>query len=128
MTCASEPSRARRLKQLTHEVHETLDRSIMAAASFDTLPGYVRFVEVQYRFHRDIAAIYADPALSTLLPGLAARCRLELIETDLTAMAPDLDLPNLEQRYRVRGLPEPEASRRMATTRWADQYAPSLLS
>ncbi|NWM59945.1 biliverdin-producing heme oxygenase, partial [Escherichia coli] len=78
-----EPSRARRLKQLTHEVHETLDRSIMAAASFDTLPGYVRFVEVQYRFHRDIAAIYADPALSTLLPGLAARCRLELIETDL---------------------------------------------
>lgn len=83
MTCATEPSRAKRLKQLTHEVHETLDRSIMAAASFDTLPGYVRFVGVQYRFHRDIAAIYADPALSTLLPGLATRCRLELIEADL---------------------------------------------
>lgn len=82
MTCIIEPSRAKRLKQLTHEVHEVLDRSIMAAASFETLPGYVRFVEVQYRFHHDIAALHADPALSAVLPGLAERGRLALVEAD----------------------------------------------
>lgn len=82
MTRIIEPSRAKRLKQLTHEVHEVLDRSIMAAASFETLPGYVRFVEVQYRFHHDIAALYADPILSALLPGLAERGRIALVEAD----------------------------------------------
>ncbi len=82
MTRIIEPSRAKRLKQLTREVHEVLDRSIMAAASFETLPGYVRFVEVQYRFHHDIAALYIDPVLSTLLPGLAERSRVALVEAD----------------------------------------------
>lgn len=82
MTRIIEPSRAKRLKQLTNEVHEVLDRSIMAAASFETLPGYVRFVEVQYRFHYDIAALYADPVLSALLPGLVERGRIALVEAD----------------------------------------------
>lgn len=90
MTRIAEPSRAKRLKQLTHEVHEILDRSIMAAASFDTLPGYVRFAEVQYRFHHDIAALYADPVLSALLPGLAERGRLALIEADLVDLGQPL--------------------------------------
>jgi heme oxygenase len=89
MTRIADPSRARRLKKLTHEVHEVLDRSIMAAASFETLAGYVRFVEVQYRFHHDIAALYADPVLSVLLPGLAERGRLALIAADFA----DLDRP-----------------------------------
>lgn len=87
MTRVVESSRAKRLKQLTHEVHEILDHSIMAAASFETLSGYVRFVEVQYRFHRDIAALYADPVLSTLLPGLSERNRLALIETDFADLS-----------------------------------------
>lgn len=90
MTRIIEPSRAKRLKQVTHEVHEILDRSIMAAASFETLNGYIRFAEVQYRFHRDIAALYADPVLSALLPGLAERGRLALIEADLTDLGQPL--------------------------------------
>ena len=90
MTDIIEPSRAKRLKERTHEVHEVLDRSIMAAASFETLAGYVRFVEVQYRFHRDIAALYADPILSALLPGLAERGRLTQIETDLADLGQSL--------------------------------------
>lgn len=77
------PSRAKRLKSLTHETHERLDRSIMAAASFDSLDGYARFAGIQYRFHRDIDALYDDPALQALLPGLADRRRLGLIEADL---------------------------------------------
>jgi heme oxygenase len=84
-----EPSRARRLKALTHETHDRLDTSIMAAASFATVEGYGRFVTVQYLFHRDIDALYDDALLQALLPGLLERRRLPLIAADLT----DLGLP-----------------------------------
>lgn len=83
------PSRAKRLKALTHETHDRLDKSIMAAASFATVEGYGRFVTVQYLFHRDIDALYDNAALQALLPGLMERRRLPLIAADLA----DLDLP-----------------------------------
>ncbi|RIV82247.1 biliverdin-producing heme oxygenase [Aurantiacibacter xanthus] len=84
-----EPSRAKRLKALTRETHDRLDKSIMAAASFATVEGYGRFVTVQYLFHRDIDALYDNTALQVLLPGLMERRRLPLIAADLT----DLGLP-----------------------------------
>jgi heme oxygenase len=84
-----EPSRARRLKAMTHDTHEKLDRAIMQAASFASLEGYGRFVRMQYRFHRDIHALYDDARLQALLPGLAARRRMEVIARDLA----DLGLP-----------------------------------
>lgn len=77
------PSRAKRLKAQTHETHERLDKSIMAAASFASLEGYARFVRMQYRFHRDIAALYDDARLQSLFPGLSERQRLGLIAADL---------------------------------------------
>ncbi len=76
-------SRALRLKTLTHATHDRLDTSIMAAASFDDVDSYARFVEVQYLFHRDIHALYDDAVLQALLPGLAERRRLDLIAADL---------------------------------------------
>lgn len=75
--------RSKRLKALTHQTHDRLDRSIMSAASFASVTGYALFVEVQYLFHRDIKALYDVPALQALLPGLAARRRLALIAADL---------------------------------------------
>ncbi|HKY82804.1 biliverdin-producing heme oxygenase [Novosphingobium mathurense] len=78
-----EPSRAKRLKALTHETHDRLDKSIVAAASFATVEGYGRFVTVQYLFHRDIDALYDNAALQALLPGLLERRRLPLIAADL---------------------------------------------
>lgn len=44
---------------------------------------------MQYRFHRDIEALYANATLQKILPDLANRCRLNLIEVDIT----DIDLP-----------------------------------
>lgn len=78
--------RSRRLKTMTHGVHDQLDRSIMEASSFDSLQGYARFVAMQRVFHRDIDALYGDAALEALLPGLSGRRRLSLIETDLSDM------------------------------------------
>ncbi|MFC4256273.1 biliverdin-producing heme oxygenase [Altererythrobacter xixiisoli] len=87
MTDVCETSLSKRLKAQTHDTHDKLDKSIMSAASFDSVDGYVRFAEVQYLFHRDIDALYDVPALQNALPGLADRRRLALISADLT----DLD-------------------------------------
>lgn len=85
-------SRAKRLKALTHETHDQLDKSIMSAASFASVENYGRFVTVQYLFHRDIDALYGNAVLQALLPGLAERRRLPLIAADLTDLA--LPLPD----------------------------------
>lgn len=90
----NDESRAKRLKALTHEAHDDVDRSIMSAASFASLDRYGRFLAVQYLFHRDIDALYGEARLQELLPGLAERRRLGLIAADLGdlgAEAPETD-------------------------------------
>jgi hypothetical protein len=44
---------------------------------------------MQWGFHQTVAPLYADPALQALLPGLATRARLALVEQDMA----DLGLP-----------------------------------
>lgn len=90
LDAASDLPRSKRLKVLTHETHDALDTSIMSAASFDSVEGYARFVEVQYLFHRDIHALYDDAALQALLPELIQRRRLSLITADLVDLERDL--------------------------------------
>lgn len=75
--------RAKRLKAHTHEVHEALDRRIMAGDPFADRARYCRFLAVQHAFHRDIDALYSNPALDALLPDLAGRRRLPQIEQDI---------------------------------------------
>jgi len=83
ITATVSESLSKRLKGLTHETHDRLDKSIMAATSFVSVEGYARFAGVQYLFHRDIHALYDDAALQALLPGLAERRRMDLIAGDL---------------------------------------------
>ncbi len=77
------PTLVQSLRAGTHDMHDRLDKAIMAADPFSSLPGYTRFVEMQYLFHRDIAALYDSEALQYVLPGLAERQRLDLIAADL---------------------------------------------
>lgn len=84
-------SRCRRLKAATSEVHERLDQRIMAASPFADRDRYGRFLRVQLRFHRDIDGLYQDPGLATLLPELAGRRRLPLIEQDLADLGLDAE-------------------------------------
>lgn len=92
MTDTIDLPRSRRLKALTHEIHDRLDKSIMEASSFDSLEGYGRFAGVQWTFHRDIDALYDDAGLITLLPGLADRRRMALIAADLADLGRALPL------------------------------------
>lgn len=96
MTELIDLSRSKRLKALTHDTHDRLDKSIMEASSFDTLEGYGRFAGVQWTFHRDIDALYDNARLIALLPGLAERRRLGLIAQDLADLGlsePLVDAP-----------------------------------
>lgn len=76
-------SRAKRLKAATHDAHDKLDKRIMAGAPFQDRARYGLFVQVQYHFHNDIDALYQQPALNALLPGLQELRRLPLIAQDL---------------------------------------------
>ncbi|PSJ59158.1 biliverdin-producing heme oxygenase [Kumtagia ephedrae] len=82
-----ELSRAKRLKAATHDTHERLDKSIMAGEPFASRERYGLFVKVQHQFHRDIDALYVNPVFDRLLPDLAGRRRLGLIEQDLADLA-----------------------------------------
>jgi heme oxygenase len=89
MTEATTASRARALKAQTANTHDRLDKAIMAGAPFADRARYGLFLAVQQPFHRDIDALYDDPRLIALLPGLGERRRLGQIESDLA----DLGLP-----------------------------------
>jgi len=84
-----EASRAKRLKAATNDTHDRLDKRIMAAEPFASVENYGRFLNVQYQFHRDIDALYANAQLAALLPDLAERRRLGQIRQDIE----DLGLP-----------------------------------
>lgn len=91
-----EDSRAKQLKSITNAVHEGVDRSIMSAASFASIDRYKRFLAIQYLFHRDVAALYAEPQLLAAFPDLAQRCRLPLVMADMEDLgvaAPDAGSP-----------------------------------
>ena len=86
-------SRAKKLRATTQEAHEALDSGIMVSGAFRSVAGYGDFARIQHAFHRDIVAVYTDPAVQALIPRLATRCRLPLVEADLA----DLGLEPLPQ-------------------------------
>ncbi|MBO0906072.1 biliverdin-producing heme oxygenase [Jiella sonneratiae] len=75
--------RSKRLKQATGAIHERLDRQMMAASPFSSRERYVRYLRLQYLFHREVAPLYRDPGLAGIFPDLAQRRRLELVAADL---------------------------------------------
>lgn len=99
-------SRSQQLKAATHSTHDSLDKRVMAADIFANRDSFARFLRVQYRFHRDIDALYSHPGLLALIPDLGERRRLAKIALDLQdlgsevpasstpAVAADIALPN----------------------------------
>jgi heme oxygenase len=76
-------TRIQRLKAQTTGTHETLDTRIMGAEPFANRERYALFLDVQHRFHADVAPLYASVELNQMLPGLAERCRLEALRHDI---------------------------------------------
>lgn len=88
-----EATRSQRLKAATRDSHGALDKRIMAGDIFASRALFAKFLRVQYRFHRDIDALYGNPALEALLPDLDERRRLPLIARDLADLEQTLPLP-----------------------------------
>ncbi len=86
-------TRSQRLKAATRDSHGALDKRIMAGDIFASRDLFAKFLRVQYRFHRDIDALYGNPALDALLPDLDERRRLPLIARDLADLEQTLPLP-----------------------------------
>ncbi|MEG1678708.1 MAG: biliverdin-producing heme oxygenase [Stenotrophomonas sp.] len=83
-------SRSQQLKAATHNTHDSLDKRVMAADIFASRDSFARFLRVQYRFHRDIDALYAHQGLLALIPDLAERRRLPKIARDLQDLGSDI--------------------------------------
>lgn len=81
-TNVEQPSLAKRLKAASAAVHDEVDHAVMAARPFASREAYGRFLRFQYRLHRRVEPLYADPALQPVLPDLAERSRLEALEQD----------------------------------------------
>jgi heme oxygenase len=64
----------------------------MGAEPFANRERYALFLDVQHRFHADVAPLYASAELNQMLPGLAERCRLEALRHDIADLggAPEL--------------------------------------
>ncbi len=101
MTNVREETLIQTLRAATRDAHDRLDRSITAAAAFQTLAGYQQFAQVQYLFHRDIDALYGWPGLAALLPDLAGRRRLDLIAADLNDLGAELPADDRPPRFRA---------------------------
>lgn len=93
-----ESSRARRLKTTSSEVHDSLDRTIMAADPFASTSRYAQFVQIQHAFHSDISALYQVPELQAFIPDLAERCRHPHTLQDLLDLE-TTPLPNQAEPY-----------------------------
>lgn len=85
------------LRSASQAGHGLLDQRLMAAQPFASRDRYAQFLQVQYRFHRDVAALFDNPELNRLLPGLAGRQRLNAVIQDLSdldqALPQNLDAP-----------------------------------
>jgi len=86
-------TRSQRLKTATRHSHGALDARIMAGDIFASRDHFARFLRVQFRFHRDVDALYGSPALDALLPDLAERRRLDQVAQDLQDLEQAVPVP-----------------------------------
>ncbi|MDP2699346.1 biliverdin-producing heme oxygenase [Thalassospira sp.] len=83
LECAELPPRVARLKQETTSNHQKIDDMVMAMDPFASRANYIRFLTMQYRFHRAMKPLYDAPDLNVQLPGLVARARFDAVSADL---------------------------------------------
>ncbi|PWF21475.1 biliverdin-producing heme oxygenase [Corticimicrobacter populi] len=86
-------TRAKRLKALTHGTHDALDNRLSSFHPFESREHYAAFLQMQYRFHRDVDALFDHPELNRLLPGLQQRRRLQQVEQDMRDLG--IEIPAL---------------------------------
>ncbi|RWR06846.1 biliverdin-producing heme oxygenase [Paenirhodobacter populi] len=105
MTQTATLTRAEALRAATHDAHERLDRTIMAAKPFDSVENYGRFAAMQYSLHHHTAPLYARADLADHIADLPALSRFSAVTQDLADLGVALPHPGAP----VGDLPLPEA-------------------
>jgi heme oxygenase (biliverdin-IX-beta and delta-forming) len=101
--------RTKRLKAATNDTHERLDQRILATDPFGSRDNYVRFLTVQYRFHRSVDPLYRDAALGALLPDLAERNRFDKLTADLADLGQPSPVDDMPQPFETGAVDLPTA-------------------
>ncbi|MCG9761326.1 MULTISPECIES: biliverdin-producing heme oxygenase [Pseudoalteromonas] len=94
-TVTSTLSRAQNLKHATADTHDNVDKSIMAQEPFTNTQSYLDFLRLQFYFLKDVSALYEHPELLALIPDLAARRRLGMLEQDFIDLETHIPAPYL---------------------------------
>lgn len=89
-TVAPTLSRAQNLKLATADVHDNVDKTIMAQDPFANTQNYLDFLRLQFYFLRDVSVLYEHAELLALIPDLTSRRRLSLLEQDFEDLAANL--------------------------------------
>lgn len=82
--------RSQRIRELTHDLHKSLEDTVSEWAPTQTHAGFTRFVQMQYLFQSEIQALYHDTELIKLFPDLPERCRVKAAEADLADLGSDI--------------------------------------
>lgn len=83
-----------RLRAATHNTHEGVDRSIMAARPFEGVRNYGGFLRVQHGIHREVSALYTRADLAAVFPDMSLHSRLNAVEQDMADLG--LALPSYD--------------------------------
>ncbi|HEY0212492.1 MAG TPA: biliverdin-producing heme oxygenase [Paenirhodobacter sp.] len=105
MTQAETLTRAEALRAATHDAHDRLDRTIMAAKPFDSVENYGRFAAMQYALHHHAAPLYARADLAPHIAELPALSRFAAVTQDLA----DLGVTRPEPEPALGDIPLAEA-------------------
>ena len=79
----TESTFAKRLKEQTTTIHDTVDNLVMSVAPFDSRENYVKFLKLQSVFHKAVDHIYQDPELNQAIPQLSYMARHNAVVQDL---------------------------------------------
>ncbi|HFC8537404.1 TPA: biliverdin-producing heme oxygenase [Neisseria bacilliformis] len=79
----NELSFAKKLKEQTTTVHDSVDNLVMSVEPFANNENYIKFLKLQSVFHKAVDHIYKDAALNKAIPELEYMARYDAVVKDL---------------------------------------------
>ena len=74
---------AKRLKEQTTTIHDSVDNLVMSVEPFSNKENYIKFLKLQSVFHKAVDHIYKDPELNKAIPELEYMARYDAVTQDL---------------------------------------------
>ena len=92
---------AKRLKEQTTTIHDSVDNLVMSVEPFTNKENYIKFLKLQSVFHKAVDHIYKDSELNKAIPELEYMARYDAVTQDLADLG-DKNLTNTANRCRMK--------------------------